>query len=268
MLRELTAEHRIARHPALQTARSLTQLIDERHREIQKDHPASSRSIIHTLRRNGIFHWFRPWTERIRFVSSPFHLFTLGIAAIESRYRSVSTELKVQLQLCSRLMRCTTFWLGTDQTAWVCESPEIIRRSAKGTLHNPDGPAARWSDGTELYAYEGEAIPEMLITIPVEKWKASDVRGMPNAVARRLFVQKFGLDRICAELGQVLDVDVDGKYALVDPRIHGHHATPYLLMLNPSTGARHIEGVHPTCETVKHALQWRNSSALEPLVLT
>jgi hypothetical protein len=29
-------------------------------------------------------------------------------------------------------------------------------------------------------------------------------------------------------------------------------------MLNPSIGAIHIEGVHPSCRTVEQALSWRN----------
>ena len=43
---------------------------------------------------------------------------------------------------------------------------------------------------------------------------------------------------------------------------------PYLLMKNPSTGTMHMEGVHPDCKTVEQALNWRNQTDGQPIVLT
>ena len=34
----------------------------------------------------------------------------------------------------------------------------------------------------------------------------------------------------------------------------------YLKMLNPSIGVFHLEGVHPSCDTVEKAINWRNSN--------
>jgi arsenate reductase-like glutaredoxin family protein len=39
-------------------------------------------------------------------------------------------------------------------------------------------------------------------------------------------------------------------------------------MLNPSIGVYHIEGVHPECDTVEKALNWRNQSEGSPVILT
>lgn len=53
-------------------------------------------------------------------------------------------------------------------------------------------------------------------------------------------------------------VDQDGDYELLWLGLEDGRTRPYLKMKNPSIGVYHIEGVHPTCRTVRQALNWRN----------
>jgi hypothetical protein len=158
--------------------------------------------------------------------------------------------------------------VGAKDVAWVCEAPEVVR-CERGVPHATDGPAIRWRDGTAIFACDGVPVPGELVLAGPEDLLAMDLQDMPNQTARRLFIQKYGgLMRVGREIGRTLDRD--GDYELIDiPMHHGRHGSPHLVMHNPSVpGAMHVEGVHPTCTTVREALAWRNGTDAPPTVLT
>jgi hypothetical protein len=85
-----------------------------------------------------------------------------------------------------------------------------------------------------------------------------------NVDKRREISKKLGIDRTIQMLGaEVVDTynsKVGGKYELLMVDFDGRGTKrPYLKMKNPSLkDTYHIEGVDPSCKTVKEALMYRN----------
>jgi len=68
-------------------------------------------------------------------------------------------------------------------------------------------------------------------------------------------------------------LDTQGDYQLLTVELSSQMTDcRFLKMNNPSIGVWHVEGVHPTCETVQQAINWRKSGNKEevwnPEVLT
>ena len=94
-------------------------------------------------------------------------------------------------------------------------------------------------------------------------WFLSEV----NAEVRREIIRKFGIERIFQivdkkedklEIGEALIMDVEEDYELWRGRLTDVTYGTYLKMKNPSIGVWHLEGVDPSCLTIKDAIQWRN----------
>ena len=90
--------------------------------------------------------------------------------------------------------------------------------------------------------------------------KASDInkKGVKeNVEVRREFVRKIGIERVTNELGWKV-IDKKETYELGTLEVVPESRRVYLKMLNPSVeGVWHIEAVHPDCNTVQEAINWR-----------
>lgn len=90
-------------------------------------------------------------------------------------------------------------------TAWVfrdavllCERPTRVELDPQGRPHSETGPAMRWSDGFELYAWHGTRVPRSLIDNP---WPARAIMHTRNAEVRRCAIERIGWERFVAETG-------------------------------------------------------------------
>lgn len=87
-----------------------------------------------------------------------------------------------------------------------------------------------------------------------------------NAERRHKMIEGYGLIQLIQAVGAET-IEKDDTYELLNFNINGTFR-PYLKMLNPSTGCWHIEGVHPSCDTIEKALVWRNGTSEKPEILT
>jgi len=87
-----------------------------------------------------------------------------------------------------------------------------------------------------------------------------------NAEVRREIVRKVGVERVCEKLGAKC-IDRQDTYELLMLDLGDGRSRPYLKMRNPSIGIYHIEGVHPDCNTVEKALNFRNGRSESPVTL-
>jgi len=133
-------------------------------------------------------------------------------------------------------------------------------------LHSDGSPAIHYN-GFDVYALNGVSVPEWLV---MQKWNEIDCKKIlaeQNAEVRREIVRKVGIERVCSELDAKC-IDKIGDYELLILNLGDDRKRPYLKMLNPSVGTYHIEGVHPDCQTVEAALNFRNGTVEKPLILT
>ena len=100
-------------------------------------------------------------------------------------------------------------WLLTfEGIAYVSDRPKEIHVDAEGRLHNETGPAVRYSDGYEVYAWHGVSVPK---EIPLGQFSAKDIDDERNAELRRIRLEKFTEARYVVEGGgEILQSDDAG----------------------------------------------------------
>ena len=158
------------------------------------------------------------------------------------------------------------WWWPHREFVMVCERPTVIHREitnpdvARGwnshRLHCEAGPAVAWPDGWGVYVLHGVRVPGWIVETPADQLDPALLLKEPNAEVRRELVRKVGIERVCKKLDAKV-VDQQGEYELLSLDLQDGRQRPYLKMRNPSIGVFHIEGVHPDCETVQQALNWR-----------
>lgn len=151
---------------------------------------------------------------------------------------------------------CGWWWPYEDMVV-ISDRPTAMKLDHNLQLHNSTGPALRYQDGWSVYALNGVRVPQWLVETPAEDIDARELYRTQNVEVRREIVLKVGIERVCRDLGAKV-VDQDGDYELLWLGLEDGRTRPYLKMKNPSIGVYHIEGVHPTCRTVRQALNWRN----------
>ena len=135
-------------------------------------------------------------------------------------------------------------------------------------LHNEKGAAVLYADGFSVYALNGVRVTKELVETPSNKLDPKLVTTEKNAEIRREIVRKIGVDRVYQKLGGKTINRLGEMYELITLNIGDNRIRPYLKMRNPSLGTYHLEGVPREIKTVREALNWRNQSEEEPIVLT
>jgi len=149
----------------------------------------------------------------------------------------------------------------------VCRNPINIHRNTTGQVHCEGAPAILFKDGFAIWKLNNVVVPQWLAETPHKNISAAKIHEIKNAEARREFVRKVGIERICLELdAKVLDSREHYDLLLLDTG--DNQKRPYLKMRNPSVNLWHIEGVHPDCTTVEQALIFRNGTKGSPKILT
>lgn len=138
--------------------------------------------------------------------------------------------------------------------------------------------------GKEEFYYKNKVkLPNWLYKTKAEDLKIEDFLLLTNADAKAVFIEKFGINRL-AEYGTVVDsyenypdneLWAKSEYKIVDlheiipPRqlvdqwgikrgkAKPYKYAPFLYMKNQTTGAYHLEGIHPRCKTLYDAIKMR-----------
>ncbi|MCX5787544.1 MAG: hypothetical protein NTX64_03385 [Elusimicrobia bacterium] len=151
--------------------------------------------------------------------------------------------------------------------AEVIACPRPVVHLLAGRPHNPAGPAIEWEGAARYWFLHGAEVPDDLVTTPADQFNPRRILHETNAEVRKEIARKVGMQRIAKAFGTTT-IDRESSYELLLLRIDGMRCV-YLSMLNPSTGERHIEAVHPSCRSVAEALAWRNGGLFgSPLRLT
>jgi hypothetical protein len=164
------------------------------------------------------------------------------------------------------------WWLPHANICWISERHNILSRNDGGRLHKDEAPALQYPDGFSIYALNGVRMKAEYVLPPAEKLDPALVLKETNVDVRRELLRKIGIERYMAVTKhKVLDTQGDYELLSIDltPEIKDAR---YLKMKNPSIGVWHVEGVHPTCKTVQHCLNWRAHGDMEkdwtPEILT
>lgn len=127
-------------------------------------------------------------------------------------------------------------------------------------LHADGETALEYEDGlVKMFALHGVRVPEWLVMTPAQKLNPKNLTTKKelkeNVEVRREFVRKVGVERCLDILGWKI-VNKECNYELGEVVV-SDSPRRYLKMLNPSIGVWHLEAVHPSCNTVQEAINWR-----------
>ena len=158
-----------------------------------------------------------------------------------------------------------------DTTCIVSDHPIEINRNQHG-LHADGKAALRYSDGYSLWVLNGIKVPQYLVETPAGNLDIDFFLKEKNIDVKAEFIKKYGIDRM-VKLGKVIDTYKNYKnkpfwerseYQLIDmvdvfkgilPKTK---FAPFLYMKNQTmAGVYHLEGIHPSCRTIKQALDWQ-----------
>ena len=144
-----------------------------------------------------------------------------------------------------------------DEFCMISDRPRVLKVNERNQPHCSDGPFCKWSDGSALYALNGVHVPAWVVETPANEITKKMIFDEKNVDVRREIIRRIGKERLL----EVLDYSVLDKmddYKLITFDIGDGRVRPFLLMVNPSIGVQHVEGVSPEIITVKAALAWRN----------
>jgi len=158
------------------------------------------------------------------------------------------------------------WFVPCDNICWISERHNVCKLK-DGKIHSDGSPAIQYPDGFSVWGLNGVRVSREIAETPFDKLDAKLILKEKNAEVRREIVRKIGVEKLCKDLNAKCIDKVD-NYELLLLKMEGERNRYYLKMINPSIGCYHIEGVHPDCDTVEKALNWRNGTSEKPVVLT
>ncbi|MEU8790770.1 DUF6745 domain-containing protein [Streptomyces sp. NPDC048643] len=94
------------------------------------------------------------------------------------------------------------WWWPYEKVAVISERPLSLHRDEAGRLDRGDGPALRYGDGFELYAWRGMPVPSTFLD-ELTALTPERIREEENAELRRVMLEHYGYDRYLEESGAV-----------------------------------------------------------------
>lgn len=164
------------------------------------------------------------------------------------------------------------------QVAVVTRRPTELHME-HGRLHNRNGMAIKYKDGTGYYFMNGVRFTgkeKVFVTTPADSSRTEDVLAIQNVEQRSEVMKKIGIEKFFSQLPKKELDSISAKsaldkgliafgetpaelsYSLFEVTIGNYRPRKYLKMNNPSTDEILLEAVHPDCTTVAQALKYRN----------
>ena len=192
-------------------------------------------------------------------------------AKIGVQYTQAQQEL---LDLHEEFARNAWWVLSYKNISFVSDRPSAIHMVSQNNtrvLHNPSGPALEFRDGYMIYALHGVRMEPWMVMTPINDISAPQVLKVQNVEQRRELIGRMGFD-LFLHKSQAKQLDKQEDYELLEIPLGNDITGRFLKMKNPSIGVFHVEGVHPTCETIQQAHNWRASgntdTQWQPAILT
>jgi hypothetical protein len=141
-----------------------------------------------------------------------------------------------------------------DKLAVICEKPLIIKMNENNLLHCENGPAIKYSDGFEVYSWNGTRVPKKFI---MKEITATDALTEENLELRRCACEILGWEAILQELDPiVINRDDDPQIGeLVEVEIPDIGREKYL-RVQCGTGRMFALPVPPDMKTALQANAW------------
>ncbi len=162
-----------------------------------------------------------------------------------------------------------------EKICFLCEAPLAAKLNENNQLHNPNGPAIEFADGSQVYAWNGVIIPAAAI-IATDQLTIDQIDKETNVEIRRVLIQQYGLSRYLSDTGAV-PIDVDEEYGVLYRKSQPNDEPINVVRVkNPTpepdgTFKEYFLRVPPHITTARSAVAWTfdmNSEDYEPATQT
>ena len=187
-------------------------------------------------------------------------------------YKYFNAECKIDCSKLEGLWECSKncgWFIPYQNMVIISPKPKqiitIIDNRGNYILHSDGKPAVYYCDDFQIWALNGTKVPRWLAETPATSLNLEDYKTIDNADVKAEFIKKFGIDRM-KSLGQTVDSWENykkhhnyewikkSKYELIDMGVMDKVGyTPYLGMINQTTGTYHLEAVSEDCKTISEA---------------
>jgi hypothetical protein len=142
---------------------------------------------------------------------------------------------------------------------YICERPSMFHFNAAAQLHNESGPAVKFSDGLEVYAFNGIAVPRNIIEHP-EAITVRRIIEVQNLEIRRVMIERYGLSRYVVDSGAAL-IHEDASGRLYRKEFEDDEPLLMVQVINSTpepdgSFKEYFLRVPPTIRTAKEAVAW------------
>ena len=179
-----------------------------------------------------------------------------------STYDYITNVLNVQIdniQYFLDLVECTGIGLYFEDCCFVSERLVHFRCDNDFRLHDLEGPAVEYEDGTKKYFVHGIQVDEYVIMEP-EKITVQDILGEQNIEIRRLKIDQYGADKFVIDSGgKLIDSSSFGELFLT--HLDGDEDICVVRVINSTsepdgTFKKYLLRVPPNITTAKEAVAW------------
>ncbi|MFD5813186.1 DUF6745 domain-containing protein [Streptomyces sp. NPDC127038] len=158
------------------------------------------------------------------------------------------------------------WWWPYEKVAVISERPTSLHRDEAGRLDRGDGPALRYADGFELYAWRGMPVPRTFLD-ELTALTPERIRDEENAELRRVMLEHYGYDRYLDESGAV-PVHRDETGVLWRVELVGDEDVVMVEVVNSTpepdgTNRTYWLRVPPTTRTAREGVAWTFGLAAE-----
>lgn len=134
------------------------------------------------------------WGWRLAWIEHWLHVNTLpGIEPVPADTATLARHW-------ANMLTCH-YWLPYKGVVIATDHPVDLHRDNQNRLHNPNGAAWLWADGTAVWALDGIRVPPWVIYTPDPARIMSDE--LPNTEQRRVAMAHYGWDRAIEHLNLV-----------------------------------------------------------------
>lgn len=154
------------------------------------------------------------------------------------------------------MKECHKFYMY-DNACFISDFPIVININSDDDLHSTNEASIEYSDGFALHSLNGITVSKEIALCKPEDITKDMILKEVNADIRREIVRKLSPEQLITVLTPNV-IDTDMGYELLEIDIGDNRKRPFLKMSNPSLDLIHVEGVHPSCKTVREAIAWRN----------
>jgi hypothetical protein len=157
--------------------------------------------------------------------------------------------------------RSAGWWWPFEQVVILTERPCALdlARDEQGRLHHPTGPVVAYPDGWAVWAWHGVRVPRQVIERP-DTITVAQIRGARNLEARRVMLERYGLDRYLRDADATL-VQADRYGKLWRCELPNDEPLAIVEVVNATpepdgTYATYLLRVPPTVSSAKQAVAW------------